>query len=209
MNEPARRRPGPAPRPPADTRSQLLDAARRCVRDKGLSGATSREITAVAGANLAAITYHFGSKDELLSEALFAEIDRRVEPALARLAEAPDPTAGMLEAVQELLVEFERSRRDTVVYLEALLLAARDPGQRRRALKLYRALGRRLEDLVTRLQADGPVPGWVNPPAMAALVLAVANGIAVHSLLDPNGPRPDALAGQFAGLLVAAGRPTR
>jgi AcrR family transcriptional regulator len=186
------------------TRRQLVEAARRCVREKGLAGATSREITAAAGVNLAAITYHFGSKDDLLAEALFAEIDRRVKPALELLDPDGDPTTGMIQAVQELMAEFERSRRDTVVYLEALLLATRDARYRRRALKLYRSIGRRLEELITGLRDSGVVPAWVEPAAMASLVLAVANGIALQTRLDPGGPRHDALAGQFAGLLLAA-----
>jgi AcrR family transcriptional regulator len=187
-----------------ETRQQLIDAARACVRDKGLAGTTSRQITAAAGANLAAITYHFGSKDDLLAEALFAEIDRRVEPALAHLDEDVDVAVGMLEAVRRLLVEFERSRRDTVVYLEALLLATRDARYRRRALKLYRAIGRRLEQLIGRLRDDGVIPAWVDPPAMASLVLATANGIALQTVLDPTGPGHQALATQFAHLLLAA-----
>jgi hypothetical protein len=35
-------------------------------------------------------------------------------------------------------------------------------------------------------------------------VLAVANGIALQTQLDPSGPGHGALAGQFAGLLLAA-----
>jgi AcrR family transcriptional regulator len=188
----------------SDTRRQLLDAARRCVRDKGLTGATSREITAAAGANLAAITYHFGSKDDLVAEALFEEIVRRVEPALHHLEASDDPVAGMLDAVRELLAEFERTRRDTVVYLEALLLAARDARYRRRALEIHRTIGRRLAELIRRLRDEGVVAPWVDPEAMAALLLAVANGIALQTLIDPSGPGHEALAGQFAGLLLAA-----
>jgi AcrR family transcriptional regulator len=204
MNEeqrPPRRRAAPGS---SVTRRQLIEAARRCVREKGLAGATSREITAAAGANLAAITYHFGSKDDLLAEALFAEIDRRVRPALELLDAGGDPATGMLQAVQELLAEFERSRRDTVVYLEALLLATRDARYRRRALKLYRSIGRRLEELVVHLRDEGVIPAWVEPAPMASLVLAVANGIALQTRLDPSGPRHDAIARQFAGLLLAA-----
>ena len=94
------------------------------MRERGLAGATSREITAAAGANLAAITYHFGSKDELLAEALFGELERRVAPALAAFGDDPDPDGGgatgqMLRAVQLLLEEFERSKRDAVVFREA------------------------------------------------------------------------------------------
>ena len=188
----------------SDTRDDLLDAARRCVRKHGLAGATSREITAEAGANLAAITYHFGSKDELIAEALFSEIERRVRPALEGLEGDGDPSQVMLEAVQVLLVEFERSKRDTVVYLEALLMATRDGRYRRRALVLYRRVGDRLAALMTELVADGAIPSWVEPRSMASLILSVANGVALQTRLDPTGPDHSAMAGQFAGLLLAA-----
>ena len=192
-----------------ETRQSLVDATRRCVRERGLAGATSREITATAGVNLAAITYHFGSKDELVAEALFGELERRITPALESLADVDDPGAAvarMLSAVQLLLAEFERSKRDAVVYLEALLMAAHDPAYRRRALGLLRTVRRRLAALIAVLRDDGTVPAWVDPDAMASLILAVANGIALQTQIDPRGPDQVAMAGQFAGLLVGVSR---
>lgn len=192
------------PKGSSGTRDDLLRAARVCVREQGLAGATSREITAEAGANLAAITYHFGSKDELIAEALFGEIERRVRPALQGLEAAGDPAQLMLQTVQALLVEFERSKRDTLVYLEALLMATRDARYRRRALKLYRSVGDELAALIAALVADGAIPDWVEPEPMASLILSVANGVALQTRLDPSGPDHSAMAGQFAGLLLAA-----
>lgn len=181
----------------------MLVAAREVVRDKGLVGATSREITSTAGANLAAITYHFGSKDELVAEALFAEIQRRVAPVLDALDGEGEPATRLLAAVQDLLGEFERSRRDTVVYLEALLLATRDAKYRRSALKIYRSISARLSATIGDLTEERLIPGWVEPAAMASLIMAVANGVALQTQLDPRGPDQVAMAGQFATLLLS------
>lgn len=191
----------------AATRRQLLDAARHCVRTTGLAGATSREITAAAGVNLAAITYHFGSKDELIAEALFGEIERRVRPALDALARPGAAPEALLGVVQELLAEFDRSKDDAVVYLEALLMATRDPEYRERALALTSSIGSRLAGLVDELQRDDVIPPWVDGPAMASLVLALANGIVLQAELDPDGPGLSAMAGQFAWLLLTAAQP--
>lgn len=190
------------------TRQDLLNAARSCVRTHGLAGTTSREITTVANANLAAITYHFGSKDELIAEALFGELERRVQPALAMLEGDGPPEQRVLMVVQALSVEFERSRQDTLVYFEALLLAARDQRYRRRALKLYRSVRVQLAAVITDLQARGVIPAWVTPDAMASLILSVANGIALQSQLDPRGPPHHAISAEFAQLLLAAGNST-
>ena len=52
------------------TRMRLLDAAREVFSQQGFQGATIREICRRADANVAAVNYHFGSKDGLLAEAL-------------------------------------------------------------------------------------------------------------------------------------------
>ena len=52
------------------TRTRLLEAAREVFAAHGFQGATVREICRRAEANVAAVNYHFGSKDELLAEAL-------------------------------------------------------------------------------------------------------------------------------------------
>jgi len=83
-------------------------------------------------------------------------------------------------------------------------MATRDAGYRRRALKLYRSVGDELAALIAALVADGAIPDWVEPEPMASLILSVANGVALQTRLDPSGPDHSAMAGQFAGLLLAA-----
>ena len=50
------------------TRASILDAAERLYADRGFADVTLRDIVAAAGVNLAAVNYHFGSKDELIAE---------------------------------------------------------------------------------------------------------------------------------------------
>ena len=73
------------------TRERLLDAAERLFAEAGYT-ASLRDITAAAGANLAAVNYHFGSKEELVKAVLL----RRVGPINAerrrRLAALESPT---------------------------------------------------------------------------------------------------------------------
>lgn len=52
------------------TRTRLVEAAREVFSECGFQGATVREICRRADANVAAVNYHFGSKDGLFSEAL-------------------------------------------------------------------------------------------------------------------------------------------
>ena len=54
----------------AETRRQLLEAAGEVFAEAGYRDATVREICRRAGANIAAINYHFGDKEKLYAEVL-------------------------------------------------------------------------------------------------------------------------------------------
>jgi len=54
--------------PSDQTRTAIMDAAERLYADRGFADVTMRDIVAAAGVNLAAVNYHFGSKDELIAE---------------------------------------------------------------------------------------------------------------------------------------------
>jgi len=51
-----------------DTRIRILDAAEVLFMENGLDATTLRQITGAADVNLAAVNYHFGSKEELVRE---------------------------------------------------------------------------------------------------------------------------------------------
>ncbi|WP_346293358.1 TetR/AcrR family transcriptional regulator [Sphaerothrix gracilis] len=57
----------------ADTKTQILDVAERLIAEKGFAGTTLRNIVSAAKVNLAAVHYHFGSKEEL-----FRAVVRRI-----------------------------------------------------------------------------------------------------------------------------------
>jgi AcrR family transcriptional regulator len=50
------------------TRTAILTAAERLYAERGFGDVTLRDIVAAAEVNLAAVNYHFGSKDELIAE---------------------------------------------------------------------------------------------------------------------------------------------
>ena len=54
----------------SDTRLRLLEAAGPIFAQKGFGAATIKEISDAAGANIAAVNYHFGDKDRFYAEVL-------------------------------------------------------------------------------------------------------------------------------------------
>lgn len=93
---------------PSDTKRRLLDAAEQLFARHGYHCTSLRKVTNEAGVNLAAVSYHFGSKEALV-EAIF---ERRLQPLnkerFARL-EAVEATAageGRCPSVEEVLRAF-------------------------------------------------------------------------------------------------------
>lgn len=67
-------------------RDDLLAAAKRCLREKGFARTTARDLAAASGVSLAAIGYHFGSKEALLSQAMIEATGEWVDALEAVLA---------------------------------------------------------------------------------------------------------------------------
>ena len=57
---------------------------------------------------------------------------------------------------------------------------------------------------LAELKDAGYLADWVEPAAMAALVVAAADGTAIHLALDPDGTDIDAVLGQVVPLLLSA-----
>lgn len=91
--------------PAADTKERLLDAAEQLFAAGGVGATSLRAVTARAGVNVAAIHYHFGSKQELLRAVFVRRIAPLNEERLKRLdaVEAAEHGA-TLETILEALV---------------------------------------------------------------------------------------------------------
>jgi AcrR family transcriptional regulator len=91
---------------PAVTKARILDAAEALFMEHGFEATSLRAITASAVVNLAAVNYHFGSKEELFQAVLTRRLDpmnqERVDllTALEReVAPAPLPCDRILSAM--------------------------------------------------------------------------------------------------------------
>ena len=187
------------------TKDRLLRAALAVVTEHGVAGATSRQIAAAAGTNLQAITYHFGSKDELVAQALTGAVRGWLAPVHAALQGLVDDPAGhLVNALWHLQETLADALPRIPAYLEALALAPRSTPYAEEVRALLGELRRELAAALTELQAAGYLADWIDPLPMAALVLAAADGTAIHLAVDPTGLDVDAVLAQVVPLLLSA-----
>jgi len=134
----------PAPRPArksvavdatsADTKTRILDAAEHLFMEHGFEATSLRQLTAAASVNLAAVNYHFGSKEELFQ----AVLTRRLDP--------------MNQERIDLLEKVEREAGGRPLSCEKILFAMLIPAlrlardERRGGKNFLRLLGRAYAD---------------------------------------------------------------
>lgn len=96
----------------SDTKARILDAAERLFADNGFRSTSMRDITQEAGVNLAAVNYHFGSKEALMVAVLertTAPVNRarleRLDTLEAAAGDAAVPTEQIVRAFLTPLFE--------------------------------------------------------------------------------------------------------
>ena len=160
------------------TKERILDAAERMFAEHGFQAASLRQITAEAGVNLAAVNYHFQSKEALLT----AVIHRCIEPVnLERL---------------RLLDALEKAAGDGPLDLEAVVHALLAP-----MFTLDEAMGS-LRRLLGRLYSD---PETSALQMMFPAVLEVVERFRPAFLRAmPRARFPEAMTGMYFAIGAAA-----
>ncbi len=85
--------------PHFSTKERILGAAEQLFAQHGFAGASLRQVTAAANVNLAAVNYHFGSKENLVNEVFRRRLDDLNARRLAALDALSAPTGVSLEDV--------------------------------------------------------------------------------------------------------------
>lgn len=111
------RRRGRRPHSMGDTRAVILSAARTVFAERGLDGATLRDIARAAGVDPSLLLHYFGSKESLFFESVRDRIFPQMEQVLSRSSKP--------EAVAKDIVETFLAFWDDPVNQEALIALVR------------------------------------------------------------------------------------
>lgn len=181
-----------------------FEATQRLHAVGGADALTSRAIVAEADANLASLTYYFGSKEELVTESRIGSAGELLAPVVALLRSDTDPAAKMLEAVAVLNQILTEHRDDLAAYVGALAASPNNLAITATLQALHRDIAHLLAEVIDVQQSAGQLPSWISPAAMAQVIIAVVHGTVIASLVDPAHTDEAAIGAQFTQLLLGA-----
>ena len=199
--------------PNADTKTKLLDAAESLFAQEGVHRASLRSITQAAEANLAAVHYHFGSKEALVREVLA----RRLGPLNAARLELLDkverehdkpPLEEILRAFIQPALEMMQQERGGHAFARFVSRTFSEPDEEFRDLVMSQ-----FREVVERFSAalQKALPGlpseemfWRFHFMVGSMIHTAGMGFLAHrlsdGLCDPNDV--DGLVDRLVGFLV-------
>lgn len=181
-------------------RDALLQGAKQCLKEKGYSRTTARDIAAASGAHLASIGYHFGSKDRLMNLAAF-ELSSEWGDTLESTVRASggDPAERLATLTASLVAALPPSRDLLAANLAALAEAPFDEALREELAVGFGEARRSLAAIV--LGTDSVEEGSAPERGLGAVVHAITTGLAVQALIDPDSlPDPEEAAAAVQAL---------
>lgn len=167
---------------PPDRRAELAEVLLELTAEQGLDAVSVREVAKRAGVSIGTVQHWFPTKDDMLAGAF----EVVVTAARGRLGDLPregDLRRRLTAALRELLPLDERRRAEAVVTAAFAARAAVTPRLRDLQAALLADLRRELTEVL------GP-----GSTAAAAMLLAVADGLALHEVSGPGLSRRTTLA---------------
>ncbi|MGW5574145.1 TetR/AcrR family transcriptional regulator [Nocardia thailandica] len=168
-------------------REDLLAGARKVIMERGVAKATARDIAGAAGVSLAAIGYHFGSKERLITEALTdalgSAIGDAMEDLIAESAGGP-PLTGFTRLWNAMPAVFAANHEAMLASMENLVRIVRSEDARAQLSDMTAGV---YADMGARLRAAHPQLSPEQGRAVAQLYFALVQGLGVLWLLDPDG----------------------
>jgi AcrR family transcriptional regulator len=169
-------------------REDLLAGALECLKTKGWTRTTVRDIAAAAGVNHAAIGYHFGSREALLIEAFGQAMDEWGAESEAAIRAALSPDAGPREQYEafwrQVIASYAANRWLWLATVEAAVQAEHSPKLRELLAASMRQGRAGLAAGLLRVAED-----TLDPQAeqtLGSVQLALMSGVLVQRLVDPD-----------------------
>jgi AcrR family transcriptional regulator len=165
---------------------RIVEAMRSSVARRGTAGSTFEHVAREAGVSRGLLHYYFGTKEALLVEVVRRDTEHRI----ARLDE-PLGKAGSVDEILEILVaDLEDSIQNDpgfwVLIFDLFTAGRRNPEIQREVGELFNRTRDHVADILRAKQSEGAISTRLDINAVVALLFAMADGIALQVLADPE-----------------------
>ena len=165
---------------------RIIAAMRSSVGARGTAGATFDHVAQEAGVSRGLLHYYFGSKEQLLVEVVRHDCDLRMGALEEGLA-AADSVGGIVEVLVAQLRDFLEEDASAGALVYEMFSASRhhdDIGAE--MAELYRSIRTQVAEALEAKEREGVVNLRGDAEAIASLLFALADGIALQVLSDPR-----------------------
>jgi AcrR family transcriptional regulator len=165
---------------------RIVDAMRRSVARRGTAGSTFDHVSREAGVSRGLLHYYFGTKEQLLVEAVRRDCELRLEMLERRLSTA-QTAEDFINLMAQNLQETVREDPDFVTLVFELFTLSRRNAD---IAVEYAGLMRRTREHVGRMlaaaQAEGILRLHAEPEAVAEILFSLGDGFALRMLSEPG-----------------------
>jgi AcrR family transcriptional regulator len=186
------------------TRDRLLDSAAALFATQGFNGTSVALIAKHAGVTTGAIYSNFSGKNDLFAAVVERHMGRQIEEYRS-LYSAGGSAADRMQSGADRWMALVTEQPDYfALFVEVWRVALREPDIRRRLRRAYRKLIGELAELIAEGSPEVQ-PDFDDETAerFALIVCSLADGLALHKILDPQRV-PDELFGGFLRLVIEA-----
>ncbi len=175
----------------ARTRSCLMESAARVFARRGLQQASIDEVAEDAGFTKGAFYANFKSKEELFLAMLDERFAGRLEEIERATATEAEPEEQARQAGADFTKYISADPEWQRLFFEFAAYAARNDDFRQELVTRYRALRERITDSYRRRADQLGVTPPVPLEELSLMTFAMANGVALEKLLEPDSVSDD------------------
>ena len=165
---------------------RIVEAMRRSVARRGTAGSTFDHVSREAGVSRGLLHYYFGTKEQLLVEAVRRDCELRMEMLERQLARA-QTADDFIDLMAQNLQETVREDPDFVTLVFELFTLSRRNAD---IAVEYAGLMRRTREQVAAMLAmahqDGVLRLHAEPEAVAEILFSLGDGFALRMLAEPD-----------------------
>jgi AcrR family transcriptional regulator len=176
----------PVRSPSGEKAQRIVEAMRRSVAQHGTAGSTFERVSREAGVSRGLLHYYFGTKEQLLVEAVRRDCQlrlQRLEQQLAGAQTAEDFIGLMAQHLQDMV----RKDPDFVTLLfELFTLSRRNEDIAAEYANLMLSMREQVAGMLTVAQEDGVLRLHAAPEAIAEILFSLGDGFALRMLAEPD-----------------------